>query len=261
MQSAHIERPEPQKDQPALSLLVEGPSVVWPVQFIVQMHPEDPVGAHHLHPLPVYGNMSWGGFSWTTSSMIFLRVELKVVHQQPWNKCCVMSLHYFSNHCHYVSGNWFFFFLWRRRPVWKGGDVYYYYINVLHLHNDWVQWQTKSSLGPWEDKQHKREPRDRRTSQPCRRGAAVIITRLPAPHSRDPQETKSSHSDTRFDYDDLHAHNIDFMYTKSLKFDNNFFHVIQTTLFITMSGCLYGVQVSVCFFLSDSTVLHISRPI
>ena len=48
-------------------------------------------------------------------------------------------------------------FFWRR-PVWKGGDVYYYhYINVLHLHNDWVQWQTKSSLGPWEDKQHKRE--------------------------------------------------------------------------------------------------------
>lgn len=75
MQSAHIERPEPQKDQPALSLLVEGPSVVWPVQFIVQMHPEDPVGVHHLHPLPVYGNMSWGGFSWTTSSMIFLRLS------------------------------------------------------------------------------------------------------------------------------------------------------------------------------------------
>lgn len=261
MQSAHIERPEPQKDQPALSLLVEGPSVVWPVQFIVQMHPEDPVGVHHLHPLPVYGNMSWGGFSWTTSSMIFLRLSwiwFTSNRETSAVSCPYIIFLIIVIMCREID---FFFFLWRRRPVWKGGDVYYYYINVLHLHNDWVQWQTKSSLGPWEDKQHKREPRDRRTSQPCRRGAAVIITRLPAPHSRDPQETKSSHSDTRFDYDDLHAHNIDFMYTKSLKFDNNFFHVIQTTLFITMSGCLYGVQVSVCFFLSDSTVLHISRPI
>lgn len=135
MQSAHIERPEPQKDQPALSLLVEGPSVVWPVQFIVQMHPEDPVGVHHLHPLPVYGNMSWGGFSWTTSSMIFLRVELKVVHQQPWNKCCVMSLHYFSNHCHYVSGNWFFFFVKEEASV-KGR----WCLLLLHKCATFTQW-------------------------------------------------------------------------------------------------------------------------
>lgn len=60
---ADVERPEHlQEVQPTLGLLIKLPTVVCPVQLIVQPQPKVYIGLHDLHLLTLDGNWSWFEF-------------------------------------------------------------------------------------------------------------------------------------------------------------------------------------------------------